>query len=144
MTAAGRGEHVQLAYPIEVTRAVSDSWQAALPDTRALILTRSAFLGQQRYPAFAGRVQPAQNMQQRGFTAAGSAHNTHAFPCGYLKVEIGQHGHVQLAVYIAFAHILALQYPITHNARPPPVGFWPHASWDRALPKKTITKKYPQ
>ena len=52
MTAAGRGEHVQLAYPLEVTRAVSDSWQTALPDTRALILTRSAFLGQQRYPAF--------------------------------------------------------------------------------------------
>ena len=52
MTAAGRGEHVQLAYPLQVTRAVSDSWQAALPDTRALILTRSAFLGQQRYPAF--------------------------------------------------------------------------------------------
>ncbi len=52
MTAAGRGEHVQLTYPLQVTRAVSDSWQAALPDTRALILTRSAFLGQQRYPAF--------------------------------------------------------------------------------------------
>ncbi|PKR87974.1 glycoside hydrolase family 31 [Pleomorphomonas diazotrophica] len=52
MTAAGRGEHVQLAYPLEVTRAVSDSWRAALPDTRALILTRSAFLGQHQYPAF--------------------------------------------------------------------------------------------
>ena len=51
MTAAGRGEHVQLAYPLEVTRAVSNSWQDAVPDTRALILTRSAFLGQQRYPA---------------------------------------------------------------------------------------------
>lgn len=52
MTAAGRGEHHQLAYPIEVTRAVSDSWAASVPDTRALILTRSAFLGQHRYPAF--------------------------------------------------------------------------------------------
>jgi len=52
MTAAGRGEHNQLAYPIEVTRAVADSWAASVPDTRALILTRSAFLGQQRYPAF--------------------------------------------------------------------------------------------
>lgn len=52
MTAAGRGEHHQLAYPIEVTRAVADSWAASVPDTRALILTRSAFLGQHRYPAF--------------------------------------------------------------------------------------------
>lgn len=52
MTAAGRGEHVQLAYPLEVTRAVSDSWRASVPDRRALILTRSAFLGQHRYPAF--------------------------------------------------------------------------------------------
>ncbi len=52
MTAAGRGEHVQLAYPLEVTRAVSESWRASVPDRRALILTRSAFLGQHRYPAF--------------------------------------------------------------------------------------------
>lgn len=52
MTAAGRGEHIQLAYPLEVTRAVSDSWRASVPDRRALILTRSAFLGQHQYPAF--------------------------------------------------------------------------------------------
>ena len=126
---------VELIHKAQV--AVAQLPQCGLAQTGQILL-------QQRYPAFARRVQPAQNMQQRGFAAAGSTHNTHAFPCGYLKVEIGQHGHVQLAVYIAFAHILALQYPITHNARPPPVGFWPHASWDKALPKKTITKKYPQ
>ena len=51
-TAAGRGEHVQLAYPLEVTRAVSESWKTSVPDRRALILTRSAFLGQHRYLAF--------------------------------------------------------------------------------------------
>ncbi|WP_237152443.1 glycoside hydrolase family 31 protein [Oryzibacter oryziterrae] len=51
MTAVGRGEHVQLAYPLEVTKAVARSWRASVPDRRGLILTRSAFPGQQQYPA---------------------------------------------------------------------------------------------
>ncbi len=51
MTAVGPGEHVQLAYPLEVTRAVTQSRRAAAPDRRELILTRSAFLGQHRFGA---------------------------------------------------------------------------------------------
>ncbi|WP_230983960.1 glycoside hydrolase family 31 protein [Caulobacter rhizosphaerae] len=51
MTAAGRGEHVRLAYPLEVTRAVHDERRRAEPNVRPMILTRSAFLGQQRYAA---------------------------------------------------------------------------------------------
>ncbi|MBU2532525.1 MAG: DUF5110 domain-containing protein [Alphaproteobacteria bacterium] len=50
-TAIGRGEHVQLAYPLEVTRAVHDSRRATDPDKRVVVLTRSAFLGQHRYGA---------------------------------------------------------------------------------------------
>ena len=51
MTAAGRGEHVRLAYPLQVARAVHDERRRAEPDVRPMILTRSAFLGQQRYAA---------------------------------------------------------------------------------------------
>ena len=50
-TAAGRGEHVQLAYPLQVTRAVYESRRAALPNDRVMILGRCASLGQQRYGA---------------------------------------------------------------------------------------------
>lgn len=51
MTAAGRGEHVRLAYPLQVSRAVYDARRRAEPDLRPMILTRSAFLGQHRYGA---------------------------------------------------------------------------------------------
>ncbi len=51
MTAAGRGEHVRLAYPLQVARAVHDERRRAEPKVRPMILTRCAFLGQQRYAA---------------------------------------------------------------------------------------------
>ncbi|MBZ9937250.1 glycoside hydrolase family 31 protein [Mesorhizobium sp. BR1-1-16] len=51
MTAAGRGERIRLIYPLQVTRAVWESRRAIVPDERAMILTRCAFLGQQRYGA---------------------------------------------------------------------------------------------
>lgn len=51
MTAAGRGEHVRLAYPLQVARAVHDERRKAEPTVRPMILTRCAFLGQQRYAA---------------------------------------------------------------------------------------------
>lgn len=51
MTAKGRGEHEQLTYPLQVTRSVYQSRRAAEPDKRVMILTRCAFLGQQRYGA---------------------------------------------------------------------------------------------
>ena len=50
-TAVGSGEYVRLTYPLQVTRAVYESRRAAAPDERPAILTRSAFLGQQRYGA---------------------------------------------------------------------------------------------
>ena len=51
MTAAGRGEYVRAIYPLQVTRAVHDSRRSVDPDDRVMILTRCAFLGQQRYGA---------------------------------------------------------------------------------------------
>lgn len=48
-TAAGRGERVRLAYPFHVTRAVYEGQRRAQPDQRVMILTRSAFPGQQRH-----------------------------------------------------------------------------------------------
>jgi len=51
MTAAGRGERIRLIYPLQVTRAVWESRRAIVPDGRVMILTRCAFLGQQRYGA---------------------------------------------------------------------------------------------
>ena len=50
-TAAGRGERVRLAYPLHVTRTVYEGQRAALPNQRVMIMTRSAFPGQQRYAA---------------------------------------------------------------------------------------------
>ncbi|MDR7267418.1 alpha-D-xyloside xylohydrolase [Pelomonas saccharophila] len=50
-TAAGRGERVRLAYPFHVTRTVYEGQRQALPDQRVMILTRSAFPGQQRHAA---------------------------------------------------------------------------------------------
>jgi alpha-D-xyloside xylohydrolase len=48
MTAVGRGERVRLIYPLQVARAVYESRRSAEPDKRVMILTRCAFLGQQR------------------------------------------------------------------------------------------------
>lgn len=48
-TAAGRGERVRLAYPFHVTRAVYEGQRQAQPNQRVMILTRSAFPGQQRH-----------------------------------------------------------------------------------------------
>ena len=48
-TAAGRGERVRLAYPWHVTRTVYEGQRQALPDQRVMIMTRSAFPGQQRH-----------------------------------------------------------------------------------------------
>ncbi|MGM9490352.1 TIM-barrel domain-containing protein [Ideonella sp. YS5] len=50
-TAAGRGERVRLAYPWHVTRTVYEGQRQAAPDRRVMILTRSAFPGQQRHAA---------------------------------------------------------------------------------------------
>lgn len=48
-TAAGRGERVRLAYPFHVTRTVYEGQRQALPNQRVMIMTRSAFPGQQRH-----------------------------------------------------------------------------------------------
>lgn len=48
-TAAGRGERVRLAYPFHVTRTVYEGQRQAQPTQRVMILTRSAFPGQQRH-----------------------------------------------------------------------------------------------
>lgn len=50
-TAAGPGEKVRLSYPLQVSRAVYEGQRRAAPDKRVMILTRSAFPGQQRYAA---------------------------------------------------------------------------------------------
>ncbi len=47
-TAAGPGEHVRLEYPLHVSGAVYEGRRKANPDKRVMILTRSAFPGQQR------------------------------------------------------------------------------------------------
>ncbi len=48
-TAAGPGEVVRLQYPFEVSRTVYEGQRRDAPDRRVMILTRCAFLGQQRY-----------------------------------------------------------------------------------------------
>jgi alpha-D-xyloside xylohydrolase len=50
-TAAGPGERMRLAYPLQVSRTVYESQRRFVPDRRVMILTRSAFIGQQRYAA---------------------------------------------------------------------------------------------
>lgn len=50
-TAAGPGEMVRLQYPLEVTRTVYEGLRHDRPQNRAMILTRCAFLGQQRFAA---------------------------------------------------------------------------------------------
>ena len=50
-TAAGPGERMRLAYPLQVSRTVYESQRRFTPDRRVMILTRSAFIGQQRYAA---------------------------------------------------------------------------------------------
>lgn len=49
MTTAGPGETVRLLYPLLVSRTVYEGQRKSAPDRRVFILTRSAFLGQQRY-----------------------------------------------------------------------------------------------
>ena len=50
-TYAGKGERNRLSYPLQVSRTVYDGQRQDFPDRRVFILTRSAFLGQQRYGA---------------------------------------------------------------------------------------------
>lgn len=50
-TAQGSGERLRLAYPLAVSAQVYKAQRAAFPDRRVMILTRSAFPGQQRYGA---------------------------------------------------------------------------------------------
>ncbi len=50
-TFAGPGENIRLIYPLFVTRTVYEGQRRDRPDARVFILTRSAFLGQQRYAA---------------------------------------------------------------------------------------------
>jgi alpha-D-xyloside xylohydrolase len=45
----GKGEFYRLTYPLFVSKAVYDGQRATHPSKRVAILTRSAFLGQQRY-----------------------------------------------------------------------------------------------
>ncbi|BEV11776.1 DUF5110 domain-containing protein [Asticcacaulis sp. DW145] len=50
-THAGAGERVRLSYPLQVSRTVYEGQRRDYPDRRVFILTRSAFVGQQRYAA---------------------------------------------------------------------------------------------
>jgi alpha-D-xyloside xylohydrolase len=50
-TAAGPGERMRLAFPLQVNRTVYDSQRRFAPDKRVMILSRCAFIGQQRYAA---------------------------------------------------------------------------------------------
>jgi len=50
-TAAGAGEGVRLIYPVQVARTVYEGQRKDYPDRRVMVLTRSAFIGQQRYGA---------------------------------------------------------------------------------------------
>lgn len=49
MTYAGPGDFYRLTYPLMVSKAVYEGQREATSDKRVCILTRSAFLGQQRY-----------------------------------------------------------------------------------------------
>ena len=49
MTYAGPGDFYRLTYPLMVSKAVYEGQRATSSDKRGCILTRSAFLGQQRY-----------------------------------------------------------------------------------------------
>lgn len=49
VTHAGKGEKVRLVYPLLVNKTVYEGQRKDLPDNRVFILTRSAFLGQQKY-----------------------------------------------------------------------------------------------
>ncbi len=50
-THVGPGEKMRLVYPLFVTKTVYEGQRHGRPDQRVFILTRSAFLGQQRYAA---------------------------------------------------------------------------------------------
>ena len=48
-TAAGPGERLRLAFPLQVNRTVYESQRRFAPDRRVMILSRCAFIGQHRY-----------------------------------------------------------------------------------------------
>jgi alpha-D-xyloside xylohydrolase len=49
ITHAGKGEKVRLIYPLLVNKTVYEGQRKNLPDNRVFILSRSAYLGQQKY-----------------------------------------------------------------------------------------------
>ena len=70
-TAAGPGEKTRLLFPFYVNKTVYEGQRKDAPDKRVFILTRSAFLGQQRYASatWSGDVGNSWETLQRQITA---------------------------------------------------------------------------
>jgi len=70
-TFAGPGERVRLLYPLFVNKTVYEGQRRDAPNTRVVILSRSAFLGQQRYASvtWSGDVGSSWESLKRQITA---------------------------------------------------------------------------
>src|SRR5690606_29195264 len=66
-------------------------------------------------------IEPAQRIQQGGFARTGSPNNGQGFASGHLQINILPDRYLLRTADVGFAQALRLQYPITHNAEPPPV-----------------------
>ena len=79
----------------------------------------------QRHATAAGRVQAAQEVQERAFTRARGADDGHRIATLHLQVNAAQHGDVQAPFGKALGQAGASQqgltvHRLTHSAAPPP------------------------
>src|SRR5690606_8962290 len=94
----------------------------------------------QHLPGING-IQPAQRIQQGGFTRAGSTNNGQGFASSHLQINILPDRYLLRTTDIGFAQPLCLQYPITHNAVPPPAEPGKPATTGTVWPKSSASAR---
>ena len=80
-------------------------------------------LAGENHVARGGRIQAAEQMQQRTFARAGGADNGHHLAFTNAEADIVQDIGLHIAFLIAFAQVVALQQDLIHNVKPQRVGW---------------------
>src|SRR5690606_21123776 len=102
----------------------------------ALLQRRHLLAGQPDFPG-AGRIQPAEHVQQGGLARTRAADDGNALARPQTKIDGVEDLQALRPDRIVLAQLPAFQNYISHNAGPPPVRYGMHARLDRGLPESS-------